>query len=148
MDTEAPSRGRVLGVMAKTMGMEFFCYHRDRPGSVALRDELLEEHWAYMDRYAAQMIARGPTFDGDGDTPTGSVHISTCPTRRRPRICLRRALLPGRGVPGRAAAPVAQPAGADHVGLPRRPNRGNRYLVLGLGAGRPPTSPCRQTGTS
>jgi hypothetical protein len=25
--------------------MEFFCYHRDRPGSVALRNELLEEHW-------------------------------------------------------------------------------------------------------
>jgi hypothetical protein len=23
-------------------GMEFFCYHRDRPSSVALRDELLE----------------------------------------------------------------------------------------------------------
>ena len=24
--------------------MEFFCYHRDRPGSMALRDELLDEH--------------------------------------------------------------------------------------------------------
>jgi hypothetical protein len=33
-----------------TTGMEFFCYHRDRPGSAALRDELLEQHWAYMDR--------------------------------------------------------------------------------------------------
>jgi uncharacterized protein len=30
--------------------MEFFCYHRDRPGSGALRDELLEAHWTYMDR--------------------------------------------------------------------------------------------------
>jgi len=38
--------------------MEFFCYHRDRPGSVALRDELLEAHWSYMDRYATEMIAR------------------------------------------------------------------------------------------
>src|ERR1035437_2044264 len=55
--------------------MEFFCYHRDRPGSVALRDELLEKHWSYMDRYATKMIARGPTLAGDGDTPTGSVHI-------------------------------------------------------------------------
>jgi uncharacterized protein YciI len=55
--------------------MEFFCYHRDRPGSVKLRDELLAEHWSYMDRYAAGMIARGPTFASDGETLTGSVHI-------------------------------------------------------------------------
>jgi hypothetical protein len=54
--------------------MEFFCYHRDRPGSMALREKLLEEHWSYMDRYASQMIARGPTLASDG-TPTGSVHI-------------------------------------------------------------------------
>ena len=59
--------------------MEFFCYHRDRPGSLALRDELLEEHWSYMDRYAAEMIARGPTMADDGDTPTGSVHIVDLP---------------------------------------------------------------------
>ncbi|MEU6714984.1 hypothetical protein ABZ897_26265 [Nonomuraea sp. NPDC046802] len=32
--------------------MEFFCYHRDRPDSAALRHELREEHWSYMDRYA------------------------------------------------------------------------------------------------
>ncbi|MDR6979632.1 uncharacterized protein YciI [Streptomyces sp. 3330] len=59
--------------------MEFFCYHRDRPASAALRDELLEKHWSYMDRYAAQMIARGPTFAAEGDTPTGSVHILDLP---------------------------------------------------------------------
>ena len=59
--------------------MEFFCYHRDRPGSATLRDELREEHWSYMDRYATQMIARGPTLAGDGDTPTGSVHILDLP---------------------------------------------------------------------
>jgi hypothetical protein len=34
------------------VGMEFFCYHRDRPGSIALRHELMEGHWSYMDRYA------------------------------------------------------------------------------------------------
>ena len=34
--------------------MEFFCYHRDRPGSVTLREELVEEHWSYMDRYATE----------------------------------------------------------------------------------------------
>lgn len=41
--------------------MESFCYHRDRPGSLALRRELLEEHWSYMDRYAKELTARGPT---------------------------------------------------------------------------------------
>ena len=61
------------------MSMEFFCYHRDRPGSAALRDELAEQHWAYMDQYAKTMIARGPTLADDGDTPTGSVHIVDLP---------------------------------------------------------------------
>jgi uncharacterized protein YciI len=59
--------------------MEFFCYHRDRPGSGMLRDELVEEHWSYMDRYAAVMIARGPTLTSDGNTATGSVHIVELP---------------------------------------------------------------------
>jgi uncharacterized protein YciI len=59
--------------------MEFFCYHRDRPGSAALRDELLEAHWSFMDRYATQMIARGPALARDGGTPAGSVHIAGLP---------------------------------------------------------------------
>lgn len=59
--------------------MEFFCYHRDRPDSVKLREELLEDHWSYMDGYAAELIARGPTFAPDGETPTGSVHIVDLP---------------------------------------------------------------------
>jgi len=104
--------------------MEFFCYHRDRPGSMALRKELLEEHWSYMDRYAKQMIARGPTLTSDGDLPTGSVHIR-----------LQGAQLPGRRVPGRFAAPVAQHAGAHNVGFPGGRTGGNRYLVLGFGTG-------------
>jgi uncharacterized protein len=32
-----------------------------------------------MDRYQAEMIARGPTLARDGDTPTGSVHILDLP---------------------------------------------------------------------
>ena len=59
--------------------MEFFCYHRDRPGSAALRDELREEHWSYMDRFQAELIARGPTLTEDGDTATGSVHMVGLP---------------------------------------------------------------------
>ena len=58
--------------------MEFFCYHRDRPGSLALRMALLEAHWSYMDGYAQELVARGPTLAGDG-TPTGSVHIVDVP---------------------------------------------------------------------
>jgi uncharacterized protein len=61
------------------MEMEFFCYHRDRPGSAMLRDELREQHWSYMDQFAKQMIARGPTLADDGHTPTGSVHIVDLP---------------------------------------------------------------------
>lgn len=59
--------------------MEFFCYHQDRAGSAVLRDELLEDHWSYMDRYATSMIARGPTLTSDGGTATGSVHILELP---------------------------------------------------------------------
>jgi uncharacterized protein YciI len=58
--------------------MEFFCYHRDRPGSTPLRSQMVEQHWSYMDQFAATMIARGPTFTSDG-TLTGSVHILDLP---------------------------------------------------------------------
>jgi hypothetical protein len=118
----------------ETVGVEFFCYHRDRPGSVALREELLAEHWSYMDRYQAQMIARGPTLSGDGDTPTGSVHIVDLPDPAAARtfafdepnyqagvyrdVLLRR----WRNTLGRTMWDF--PGGAAS---------GNRYLVLGLG---------------
>jgi uncharacterized protein YciI len=65
--------------VVKTAKMEFFCYHQDRAGSAVLRDELLEDHWSYMDRYATSMIARGPTLTSDGATATGSVHILELP---------------------------------------------------------------------
>jgi uncharacterized protein YciI len=116
--------------------MEFFCYHRDRPSSVTLRAGLLEEHWSYMDRYAAEMIARGPTLAGDGDTPTGSVHIVGLPDPAAARafafdepnyqagvyrdVLLRR----WRNALGRTMWDF--PAGRTG---------GNRYLVLGLGTG-------------
>lgn len=62
-------------------GMDFFCYHRDRAGSLPLREELLEAHWSYMDRFAQEMIARGPVFEvhGDDEQLFGSVHILTLP---------------------------------------------------------------------
>ncbi|MFC4117942.1 YciI family protein [Nonomuraea zeae] len=116
--------------------MEFFCYHRDRPGSLALRDELLEAHWGYMDQYAKEMIARGPTLADDGDTPTGSVHIVDLPDPAAARafafdepnyqagayrdVLLRR----WRNTLGRTM-----------WDFPGGPIDGNRYLVLGLGEG-------------
>jgi uncharacterized protein YciI len=126
----------VSGVEVKTYDMEFFCYHRDRRGSVALRDELLEDHWSYMDRYAAEMIARGPTLADDGATPTGSVHIVDLPDPAAARafafdepnyqagvyrdVLLRR----WRNTLGRTM-----------WDFPGGRTGGNRYLVLGLGTG-------------
>ncbi len=123
-------------MVVQTTGVEFFCYHRDRPGSVALRDELLEGHWSYMDRYADGMIARGPTMAGDGETPTGSVHIVDLPDPAAARafafdepyyqagvyrdVLLRR----WHNVLGRTM-----------WDFPGGGTAGNRYLVLGLGSG-------------
>ncbi len=116
--------------------MEFFCYHRDRPGSMTLRQELLEEHWSYMDLFKAGMIARGPTLADDGETPTGSVHIVGLPDPAAARafafdepnyqagvyrdVLLRR----WRNLLGRTMWDFAG-GRAD----------GHRYLVLGLGTG-------------
>jgi uncharacterized protein YciI len=118
--------------------MEFLCYHRDRVGSAALRDELLEAHWSYMDRYAAEMIARGPTLTDDGETATGSVHILDLPDPAAARafafdepnyqagvyrdVLLRR----WRNLLGRTMWE-----------FPGGRSGGNRYLVLGLGSGSP-----------
>ena len=113
--------------------MEFFCYHRDRPGSGALRDELLEKHWTYMDQYDKELIARGPTFTDD--IATGSVHIVDLPDAAAARafafdepnyqagvyrdVMVRR----WRNLLGRTMWEFA----GGRKG-------GNRYLVLGLGA--------------
>ncbi|MER5964588.1 YciI family protein [Streptomyces sp. NPDC002057] len=118
--------------------MEFFCYHRDRPDSLTLRGALLHEHWSYMDRYAKELIARGPVFAADGETPIGSVHIVDLPDPAAARafafdepnyqagayrdVLLRR----WRNLLGRTMWEFpGGPAGDD------------RYLVLGLGGARP-----------
>ncbi|GGS63057.1 hypothetical protein GCM10010156_22460 [Planobispora rosea] len=116
--------------------MEFFCYHRDRSDSAALREELLEEHWSYMDRYESEMIARGPTFDRGGDTATGSVHIVDLPDLAAARafvfdepnyqagvyrdVMLRR---------------WSNVLGRTMWDFPGGREGGDRYLVLGLGSG-------------
>jgi uncharacterized protein len=114
--------------------MEFFCYHRDRPGSVRLRDELLEQHWSYMDGYQAEMIARGPTL-GD-DTPTGSVHIVGLPDP----AAARSFAFDEPGYQAGVYRDVLLRRWSNLLGrtmwdFPGGRTGGNRYLVLGLGAG-------------
>jgi uncharacterized protein YciI len=62
--------------------MDCFVYSRDAAGVADLRadQELLEEHWSYMDGFAESMIARGPTLDADRETATGSLHILALPS--------------------------------------------------------------------
>ena len=101
---------------------------------MALREELREAHWSYMDRHATEMIARGPTLTDDGETATGSVHIVDLPDPAAARafafdepnyqagvyrdVLLRR----WRNTLGRTMWQF--PGGREG---------GNRYLVLGLG---------------
>jgi uncharacterized protein len=61
--------------------VDFFVYSRDAAGTT-LRDdeELLEEHWSYMDAFAESMIARGPTLAADRVTATGSLHVLGLPS--------------------------------------------------------------------
>ena len=115
--------------------VEFFCYHRDRPGSSALRAAMLEEHWSYMDRFAG-MIARGPTFSGG--TPTGSVHVLDLPDPAAARAFAF-------DEPGYKAGVYRDvllrrwrnALGRTMWEFPGGPTGGNRYLVLGFGEGEP-----------
>jgi len=62
--------------------LDFFVYSRDAADTAGLRDdqELLEQHWSYMDGFAESMIARGPTLGADRDTATGSLHVLALPS--------------------------------------------------------------------
>lgn len=72
--------------LARGFDVEYFFYCRDRPGAEALRWELNEAHWSFMDQYAEAMIARGPTLSADGETATGSVHIVDLPDSDAARV--------------------------------------------------------------
>jgi uncharacterized protein len=55
--------------------MPFYVHAQDRPGVGAELLDLAEAHWSYMDRFADQLILRGPTLSDDGTEHTGSVHV-------------------------------------------------------------------------
>jgi uncharacterized protein len=117
--------------------MEFFCYHRDRRGSAALRDEMVERHWSYMDGYGTELIARGPTFTDD-ETPTGSVHIVDLPDPAAARAFAFDEPNYQAGVYRDVLIRRWRNAlGRTMWDFPGGRTGGNRYLVLGLGAGEP-----------
>ncbi|MFJ9037163.1 YciI family protein [Streptomyces sp. NPDC102406] len=116
--------------------MKFFCHHRDRPESLALRLALTEDHWAYMDGYERELIARGPTFADDGETPTGSVHIADLPDPAAARAFA----FDEPGYQAGVYRDVLLRRWHDLLGrtmweFPGRADEGEGYLVLGLGSG-------------
>ncbi|MEV6964564.1 YciI family protein [Hamadaea sp. NPDC051192] len=120
------------------IGMEFFCYHRDRPGSQPLRDALIEPHWAYMDGFEAELIARGPVFSVDGESLLGSVHIVDLPDAP----AARRFAFEEPNYQAGAYRDVLLRRWRNLLGrtmweFPGLREEANRYLVLGLGEGEP-----------
>jgi uncharacterized protein len=98
---------------------------------------LLEQHWSYMDRYATQFVARGPTFADDGGTPTGSVHIVDLPDPAAARAFAFDEPNYQAGVYRDVLLRRWQNAlGRTMWDFPGGRTGGNRYLVLGLSAGR------------
>ena len=66
--------------------MDYFFYARDQDDVGPLRQVVLEQHWTFMDRYADEMIARGPTLTDDLEGATGSVHIADLPGPEAVRV--------------------------------------------------------------
>ncbi|MER8044934.1 YciI family protein [Streptomyces sp. NPDC094032] len=118
--------------------MEFLVCHRDRAGSLPLRRELLEAHWAYMDRFEKELIARGPTFGEDGETLTGSVHIVDLPGPAEARAFA----FDEPNYQAGAYRDVMVRRWRNALGrtmweFPGGRTEGRRFLVLGLGQGEP-----------
>jgi len=65
--------------------MEYFFYCRDKPNSSALRKQIVEAHWSFMDAYARAFVARGPTLTEEG-AQTGSMHIVDLPDAEAVRV--------------------------------------------------------------
>jgi hypothetical protein len=57
--------------------MDFLILSRGTPAAATAEDDpaLDEQHWTYMDAFADQLTARGPTLGPDRETWTGSMHV-------------------------------------------------------------------------
>ncbi|MFJ3900702.1 YciI family protein [Streptomyces sp. NPDC090025] len=118
--------------------MEFVVIHRDRPGSLPLRDALIEDHWSYMDRFEKELIARGPIFTTDGSTLLGSIHIVDLPGP----AAVRAFAFDEPNYQAGAYRDVLVRRWRNLLGrtmwdYPGGRTGGDRFLVLGLGAGEP-----------
>lgn len=54
---------------------DYLVLGRDAAGVGEELDRRATIHWDYMDRFASQLIARGPLLSPDGEEHTGSIHI-------------------------------------------------------------------------
>jgi len=59
--------------------MLFFAFSRAHAGAGDAATGLVEEHWAYTDRFADRMIARGPVLGADREAWMGSLHVLDLP---------------------------------------------------------------------
>ena len=66
---------------ATVVGIDILVYSQAAPGAAEAENPSLdEEHWSYMDGFAAGMVARGPTLAPDRTTWTGSLHVLDLPS--------------------------------------------------------------------
>jgi uncharacterized protein YciI len=115
--------------------VEYFFYCRDRLGVAALREELAEAHWSFMDRYADAMIARGPTLTPDGTAATGSMHIVDLPDARAAHVFAFEEPNYRAGVYGEVLVRRWRNAlGGTMWDFQGDPARNGRFLIIGHGA--------------
>jgi hypothetical protein len=123
--------------------VEYFFYCRGRPGTEALLEEFAEAHWSFMDRYAEQMIARGPTLTPDRTTWTGSMHMVDLPDAQATRVFAFQEPFYRAGVYGEVLVRRWRNAlGRTMWDHPARPGDDRRFLVIGHG--KPGVEPARQ----
>jgi hypothetical protein len=113
--------------------VDYAVYCADVPGSEALRHELGEAHWAYMDDFAERMTARGPTFDDEGRV-TGSLHIVDLPSLADAEAFARAEPNYQAGVyAGVQIWPWRNELGRTMWDFPRDRHDGPHHLVIGTG---------------
>ncbi len=61
--------------------MLYFIYCTDKTGSKDVRLSNRSAHLEYMEQFAGQVVAAGPTLSEDGETMTGSVFLIEFPDR-------------------------------------------------------------------
>lgn len=57
------------------LSCDYMVIGRDAPDVGRTLQKLATEHWDYIDRFASNLVARGPMLSVNGDEHTGSVHV-------------------------------------------------------------------------